>query len=230
MNDRVIELTQLSKSYDNKGHVFQGLSLQVPRGSFLYIVGGTGAGKTTLLKMLATHENPTRGIVSLFGYDVNEVAPSLLRNMRQQIGYIPQTPDLVDEFTVYENVELSLLTGAQKINSSDRNRKVEESLKELGLFRLRNKKAFGLSGGERQRVAIARSLVRDPSLILADEPTGAQDRDSAWSIMNGFVQMNRLGVTILVATHDMEIVRRVRKPCAHIRDGQIVFEENRWAY
>lgn len=221
----MVSLTQLSKSYFGQARVLDQVHLEMKRGDFLYLVGGSGAGKSSLLRILATEEAPTEGQISLFGYSLATASPATLRAIRQAIGYIPQDVRLIPDLSVMDNVALSLSLAGRRGMSREARTRIGECLDRLGLIAKRDKLAGTLSGGEAQRVALARALVRGPELILADEPTGAQDRDHTWVMMDLILRANLGGATAIVATHDREIVRRVRKRCGTLRAGRIDFEE-----
>ena len=221
----MIQLQSVSKSYFGEERVLDQVTLELKKGEFLYVLGGSGAGKSSLLRMLATEEAPSLGRLSLFGYELGQMTPSTLRAVRQSIGYVPQEVRLIPDLSVADNVALALTTAGPRLASTDSRARVNELLERLGLAHLRHKRASFLSGGEAQRVAFARALARNPELIVADEPTGAQDRDFTWSMMELMVRANAQGATVVVATHDREIVRRVRKKCAVLRNGQLGLEE-----
>jgi len=226
----MVVLSGVSKSYFGQSQVLDQVSLELKKGDFLYVVGGSGAGKSSLLRLIATEEAPSRGTVSLFGYDLSRVSPSTLRAIRQSLGYVPQDVRLIPDLSVYDNVALSLSLAGRRVLSTQSKAKISELLNRLGLDAKRDKLAGTLSGGEAQRVAVARALVRAPELIVADEPTGAQDRDFTWSLMDLFLKANLTGSTVVIATHDREIVRRVRKRCATLKGGAISLEESLCIY
>lgn len=226
----MVVLTDVSKSYLNQGRVLDHVSLELKKGDFLYVVGGSGAGKSTLLRILATEELPSSGIASLFGYSLETISPTALRAIRRSLGYVPQDVKLIPDLTVFDNVALSLSLAGHRVLSAQAKAKISELLNRLGLEAKRDKLASALSGGEAQRVAVARALVRSPELIIADEPTGAQDRDFTWSLMDLFLKANARGATVVIATHDREIVRRVRKRCAVLQGGSVSLEENLCIY
>jgi cell division transport system ATP-binding protein len=226
----MIVLSDVSKSYHGQSKILENVSLTLKKGDFLYLVGGTGAGKSSLLRMIATEEAPSRGTVSLFGYSLTSVSQTTLRAIRQAIGYVPQGLRLIPDLTVFDNVALSLSLAGKRVLSASAKAKVSELLHRLGLEAKRDKFISSLSGGEAQRVAVARALVRTPELVIADEPTGSQDRDYTWSLMDLFLKANTGGATVIIATHDREIVRRVRKRCAILREGQVSLEEGMCIY
>lgn len=230
----MLSLSGVSKWYSgdagSSARVLDLLELHLNKGDFLYVVGGTGTGKSTLLRLLATEERQSAGSVSLFGYDLSTVSPSTLRAIRQVIGYVPQDIRLIPDLTVYDNVALSLSLAGKRVLNAQVKTRIKELLNRLGLFHKKDRTCADLSGGEAQRVAVARALVRNPELIIADEPTGAQDPDSTWSLMDLFAKANALGTTVVLATHDRQIVRRVRKPCASLKAGRILMEENICTY
>lgn len=221
----MIRLDSVSKGYHGSALVLDSLQLTVERGEFLYVVGGSGAGKTSLLRMLATEEMPSNGALSLLGVPLARMSASSLRALRQSIGFIPQDSRLVPELSALDNIRMGLLFAPRKARGPAGEKRIADLVESLGLSAARNKPARTLSGGEAQRVAVARALVRMPELILADEPTGAQDRDQTWAIMDLLSRENQRGATVLVATHDREIIRRVRKRCAHLQAGRLVSEE-----
>jgi len=225
----MISLKQVSKSYFGQTRVLDQVQLEMGAGDFLYVIGGSGAGKSSLLRLLATEEAPTDGSVSLFGYNLSSVSPSALRAIRQSIGYVPQDVRLIPDLSVYDNILLSISLGgsrllAKQVRGNERTR-INEMLERLGLIAKKDKPASALSGGEAQRVALARALIRAPELLVADEPTGAQDRDYTFAIMDLILKANLAGSAVVLATHDREIVRRVRKRCGILRGGKLELED-----
>lgn len=221
MGASLVQLSGVSKWFSDPARVLNQLDLELKKGEFIYIVGGSGAGKTTLLKLLATEERPSSGTVSLFGYDLGATNPATLCAIRRSIGYIPQNIRLLPDLSVFDNVLISLSMVNSKNSTAEVKQRITDLLDRLGLSGKANKNASTLSGGEAQRVAIARALIRAPELLIADEPTGAQDRDLTWTVLDLFLKANLAGTTVVLATHDQEIVRRVRKRCALLKGGRL---------
>lgn len=221
----MVSLTGVTKDYQGQAKVLDQIHLELKKGDFLYVVGGTGAGKSSLLRLLATEELASQGKVSLFGYDIARTSPSTLRAIRQSLGYVPQNVRLIPDLSVQDNVALAVSLAGRRVLPAAGRARIDELLDRLGLAEKRDKPVQALSGGEAQRVAVARALARSPELIIADEPTGAQDRDFTWSLMDLLLKANLGGATVVVATHDREIVRRVRKRCALLKAGRMHLEE-----
>ena len=221
----MVVLSKISKWYQSPVRVLDQINFELQKGDFLYVVGGTGAGKSSLLRMIATQEQPSSGSLSLFGYNIATASQSTLRAIRQSLGYVPQEVKLISDLSVYDNVALSLSLAGRRVLTTEWRSRIHEILEKIGLQGKRNTLAAHLSGGEAQRVAIARALIRAPELIIADEPTGAQDRDFKWLVMDLFLKANVNHSTVVLATHDREVVRRVRKRCAVLRGGRIELEE-----
>jgi cell division transport system ATP-binding protein len=225
MGARMLVFSDVSKWYFGQTRVLDKVNFELKKGDFLYVVGGSGAGKSTLLRLMTTEESPSKGSVSIFGYDIASASPSTLRAIRRSLGYVPQDVKLIPDLTVLDNVALSLSLAGHRVLNAQSKAKISELLHRLGLEPKRDKLAGTLSGGEAQRVAVARALVRSPELVVADEPTGSQDRDYTWSLMDLFLKANVKGTAIVLATHDREIVRRLRKRCAVLKGGHISIEE-----
>ncbi|MBS1963841.1 MAG: ATP-binding cassette domain-containing protein [Bdellovibrionales bacterium] len=221
----MIQLQALSKGYTERKKVLDHISLELKKGEFLYVLGGTGAGKSTLLRLLATEEEDFGGQLSLFGYDLARASGSTLQAIRRSIGYVPQNVRLIPDFTVFENVALGVSLAGSRVARAEVRGKIYELLDRLQLMNLRDASASRLSGGEAQRVAIARALARGPELLIADEPTGAQDFQNTWNVMDLLHRANISGTTLVLATHDRDIVRKLRKRCAILSHGKVMIEE-----
>jgi cell division transport system ATP-binding protein len=196
------------------------LSLTVEKGEFVFLTGPSGAGKSTLLRLLLVQESPTEGELFVNGHDLTKLSRSDVQEYRRGIGFIFQDFKLIPTRTVFENVAfvlevLGLPAGQQR-------RRAFQVLKWVGLQHRINAYPRDLSGGEQQRIAIARALVNDPALVLADEPTGNLDPDLSLEIMNLLREINAGGTTVLVATHDRELIRLVGRRTITLDQGRIV--------
>lgn len=224
--DYVVEVVNLRKVYRMNGvetYALNGIDLKVRRGEFLAIVGPSGSGKSTLLNMLGALDRPTEGKVIIDGIDITGLSDSKraeLRNMK--VGFVFQSYNLIQRINVINNVELPLLL--RGIPPNVRRDKAMHMLREVGLSHKYKSKPNQLSGGEQQRVAIARALITDPSIILADEPTGNLDSKTGKAIIDLFKQLNRKGRTIIVVTHNMEVAYETDR-IVYIRDGRVEKEE-----
>ncbi len=201
-------------------YALRDLSLSVGKGEFVFLTGASGAGKTTLLRILLCEERPTDGRVHVGGRDLARLSPRQVQAYRRTIGFVFQDFKLIQSKTVLQNV--ALLARAMGDTSVQQQRRTYQVLKWVGLQHRANAYPMELSGGEQQRVAIARALVNEPALILADEPTGNLDPDLSLEIMNLFRDINASGTTVLVATHDRELIRRVERRTVTLDHGQLV--------
>jgi cell division transport system ATP-binding protein len=216
----LIEAHHLSKLYSRGVYALRDLSLAIDKGEFLFLTGPSGAGKSTLLRLLLREELPSEGDLKVAGRNLRELNPSQVQTYRRTIGFVFQDFRLIPRFTVFQNVAfvmrvLGVAVGAQQ-------RKTFQVLKWVGLQHRMNAYPEELSGGEQQRVAIARALVNEPHLVLADEPTGNLDPDLSLEIMNLFRDINARGTTVVVATHDRELIRRVGRRTITLEQGRIV--------
>jgi cell division transport system ATP-binding protein len=227
----MIQLTGVSKIFGggNGRPVLDNISFRVHRGEFLYLVGDSGAGKTTLLRMISGDEIPTRGSIHVMGHDLKKVTGAQMSALRQKSGIIFQDLRLIDDLSVEDNVAFSktLSTQAGRPNSLSAawKQEVRKHCELVGLTGLLRTAVSKLSGGERQRVAAACALARNPELLIADEPTGSLDRDHAWTLMDCFQKLNMRGTTVILATHDREIMRRVRRRSLVLKNGKLQVED-----
>jgi cell division transport system ATP-binding protein len=215
----VIQAEHLSKMYSRGVYALREVNLSVGRGEFVFLTGPSGAGKSTLLRVLLRQELPTSGRLLVNGRTLAKMTPSEVQAYRRTVGFVFQDFKLIPTKTVFENVAfvprvLGHPTDVQR-------RKAYQVLKWVGLQHRLNAFPLELSGGEQQRVAIARALINDPALVLADEPTGNLDPDLALEIMNLFREINARGTTLLVATHDRELIRRVGRRTITLEHGAL---------
>lgn len=218
----MIEIEGLSKQYGRDIFALADITLRVDKGDFVLLTGPSGAGKTTLLRILLRQDVPTSGRVVVGGRDLTQLTASQVQDYRRTVGFVFQDFKLIARKTVFENVIFALrILGVPDVQQR---RRTFQVLKWVGLQHRANAYPLELSGGEQQRVAIARALVNEPALVLADEPTGNLDPDLAFDIMNLFREMNSAGTTVLVATHDRELIRRVGRRAVALEAGRLVGE------
>jgi cell division transport system ATP-binding protein len=216
----VIETYHLSKRYSRGVYALRDLSLTIDKGEFLFLTGPSGAGKSTLLRLLLREDLPSEGRLSVSGRNLSELTPAQVQSYRRSVGFVFQDFRLIPRFTVFQNV--AFVMRVLGVPQTVQHRKTFQVLKWVGLQHRMNAFPEELSGGEQQRVAIARALVNDPQLVLADEPTGNLDPDLSLEIMNLFRESNARGTTVVVATHDRELIRRVGRRAVTLDHGRIV--------
>jgi cell division transport system ATP-binding protein len=216
----VIEAHHISKTYARGVYALRDLSLQVGKGDFVFLTGPSGAGKSTLLRLLLRRDVPTEGQLIVGGRNLAELRPRQVQAYRRSVGFVFQDFKLLPNKSVLENV--ALVPRVLGMPTAQQQRRTFQVLKWVGLQHRMNAYPLELSGGEQQRVAIARAIVNDPVIILADEPTGNLDPDLSLEIMNLFREINARGTTVLVATHDRELIRRVGRRALTLSHGQIV--------
>jgi cell division transport system ATP-binding protein len=216
----VIETYHLSKRYSRGVYALRDLSLTIDKGEFLFLTGPSGAGKSTFLRLLLRQDLPSEGRLSVSGRNLSELTSSQVQSYRRSVGFVFQDFRLIPRFTVFQNV--AFVMRVLGVPQTVQHRKTFQVLKWVGLQHRMNAFPEELSGGEQQRVAVARALVNDPQLVLADEPTGNLDPDLSLEIMNLFRETNARGTTVVVATHDRELIRRVGRRAITLDHGQIV--------
>ncbi len=216
----MIESYHLSKSYKRGVYALRDLSLTIGKGEFTFLTGPSGAGKSTLLRLLLCAEQPTEGDLKVGGRDLSLLTSSQVQAYRRTVGFVFQDFRLVPRFTVFQNVAFVMRVLGMPLATQQR--KTFQVLKWVGLQHRMNALPEELSGGEQQRIAIARALVNDPQLVLADEPTGNLDPDLSLDIMNLFREINARGTTVVVATHDRELIRRVGRRAVTLDQGRVV--------
>ena len=216
----MIETYHLSKLYSRGVYALRDLSLTVDKGEFLFLTGPSGAGKSTFLRLLLRQDLPSEGRLSVSGRNLSELTSSQVQSYRRSVGFVFQDFRLIPRFTVFQNV--AFVMRVLGVPQTIQHRKTFQVLKWVGLQHRMNAFPEELSGGEQQRVAVARALVNDPQLVLADEPTGNLDPDLSLEIMNLFRETNARGTTVVVATHDRELIRRVDRRAVTLDHGRIV--------
>ena len=219
----MIQMSNVIKKYPNGVVATNGISVTIKQGEFVYVVGPSGAGKSTFIKLMYREEKPTSGEVIVAGINLTTLKNSRVPYLRRQLGVVFQDFKLLPRLTVYENVAFALEVIEEQPNVI--RKRVMEVLELVGLKHKVRMLPSELSGGEQQRVSIARSIVNRPKVLIADEPTGNLDPDTSWEIMNIFEEINRQGTTIVMATHNREIVNTIRKRVIAIEGGMIVRDE-----
>jgi cell division transport system ATP-binding protein len=224
----MIVFQDVSVAYPNGVQALADVNLSIEKGDFAFIVGSTGSGKSTLLKLIYREELATEGRVFVMGDDVEELRPAAVPFLRRKIGIVFQDFRLLPQKTVWENLAFAL----RVIGTPPREirRRIPEALDLVGLNHRCEAFPHQLSGGEQQRASIARALVNNPPLLVADEPTGNLDPDTSWDIIQLISRINVRGTTVLVATHDREIVDRMRKRVIVLDRGQVVRDQEKGVY
>ena len=216
----MIETYRLSKLYSLGVYALRDLSLAINKGEFMFLTGPSGAGKSTFLRLLLREELLSEGELRVGGRNLKELGPSQIQSYRRSIGLVFQDFRLIQRFTVFQNVSFVMRVLGE--SAAVQQRKTFRVLKWVGLQHRISAFPEELSGGEQQRIAIARALVNDPQPVLADEPTGNLDPDLSSEIMNLFREINASGATVVVATHDRELIRRVGRRVITLGRGHVV--------
>jgi len=223
MPKTVISVEDVYKAYKVGGETYwalRGVNLKVEEGEYISIMGPSGSGKTTLLNMIGLLDKPTKGKITLEGRDVSQMGEEEMAKIRnQKIGFIFQQFNLINRLTVQENIELPLIPRGTPKREREK-KAIEALMKAGGEMEWLKKKPNQLSGGQQQRVAIARALVTNPKIILADEPTGNLDTNSAIKVIETLIKLNRMGQTIIMVTHNIEVANTTQKIYL-LRDGKI---------
>jgi cell division transport system ATP-binding protein len=219
----VVEFDDVTKVYDGGSVGLERATMKIGRGEFVFLVGPTGCGKSTCIRLLMKELEPTKGEIDIAGKTLGEIPRSRVPYLRRNIGTVFQDYKLLPNRTIYDNVAYSL----QVIGESRQEirRKVPDILRMVGLSTKLHNLPDELSGGEQQRVSIARAFVNHPPLLLADEPTGNLDPETSIGIMQLIYRINRTGTTVIVATHDKEMVDKMRRRVVELREGRIVRDE-----
>ncbi|MGD6805209.1 cell division ATP-binding protein FtsE [Rossellomorea vietnamensis] len=224
----MIKMKDVYKQYPNGIMAANGFDVHIKQGEFVYVVGPSGAGKSTFIKMMYREERATKGEIEVNGIDLVKLKNKRVPYLRRNIGVVFQDFKLLPSLTVFENIAFAL----EVIEETPKN--IQKRVMEvLDLVRLKHKARMfpdELSGGEQQRVSLARSIVNKPHLIIADEPTGNLDPETSWEIMNVFEEINTQGTTVVMATHNREIVNTIKHRVIAIENGRIVRDEQRGDY
>lgn len=224
----MIELLDVYKKYPNGVTAINGIDVRINQGEFVYVVGPSGAGKSTFIKMMYREEVPSTGTITMNGVNLAKLKMKKVPLFRRNLGVVFQDFKLLPSLTVYENVAFAL----EVIEAQPKfiRKRVMEVLELVGLKHKIKMLPTELSGGEQQRVSIARSIVNSPKVVIADEPTGNLDPDTSWEIMKIFEEINNRGTTVVMATHNREIVNTLKHRVIAIEGGKIVRDEQRGDY
>ena len=216
----MIRLRDIHKEYPNGTKALKGVSMQIDDGDFVFLVGPSGSGKSTIIKLITAEIAPTKGKLMVNGYNLNDISEKQIPLLRRTIGVVFQDFRLIEKKTVFENIEVAMR--AVGATTSEIRRRIPYVLGLVGLTGKSRQLPTQLSGGEQQRVAIARALANNPSVIIADEPTGNLDPARSLDIMSLLEKINDMGTTILVVTHERELVNRFGKRVVAIESGRII--------
>ncbi len=216
----MIEFSNVSKRYENGTRALENVSLNIERGEFAFIVGSSGAGKSTLIKLMLREEKPTSGIIHVNGFNLNKIKRRQIPKFRRTLGVVFQDFRLIPYMTAYDNVAFALRV--TNVSSKDIRRRVPYVLGLVGLASKARIVPDKLSGGEQQRVALARALVNNPDLIIADEPTGNIDPELSFEIVELLHEINKMGTTIVMVTHEHELVSHFNHRVITIENGTVV--------
>lgn len=216
----MLQFTNVAKRYPQGGEALTGITFSLERGDLAFLTGHSGAGKSTLLKLIPLIERPSRGQITLDGQSLVRLSNRDVPRMRRKLGLIFQDFRLLYDRTVFDNVALPLIIAG--FTQTEIGRRVRAALDKVGLLNKEKRSPVGLSGGEQQRVGIARAIVHKPPLILADEPTGNLDPDLSAEIMELFREFSQVGVTVLIASHDVELISRIGGRVLRLNEGKLV--------
>lgn len=218
----MIRFENVSKRYDSGHEALKNVSLFIPRGELVFLTGHSGAGKTTLLKLLLLLERPTRGKITLENESLQNVRNKNIPFLRRKIGMIFQDHRLLMDRTIFDNIALPLIL--EGYSDTDIGKRVRAALDKVGLLGREKSYPMALSTGERQRIGIARALVHKPPIVLADEPTGNLDPKLAQEVFDLFQEFNQVGVTVLVATHNLGMIAKMRHRILTLDNGNLISE------
>ncbi len=216
----MIEFIGVSKTYANAWTALTEIDIKIDTGEFVFVTGPTGAGKTTLLRLIYREELPTAGAITILGHHLTSMRTKEIPSLRRQIGIVFQDFKLLYERTAYENLEFSL-----RVIDTPKpviKKKIADTMDRLGIWHKRDNYPYELSGGEQQKVSLARGLVKDPMILLADEPTGNIDPEGSEEILNIFKELNYQGTTVIMATHNTKLAKTLRRRNIKLDKGKII--------
>ncbi|MDH5377291.1 MAG: cell division ATP-binding protein FtsE [Gammaproteobacteria bacterium] len=213
----MIHFEHVRKQYLGGREALKGVSFAMDQGEMAFLTGRSGAGKSTLLKLVALLERPTSGSIVINNINLAQIRRNAIAEYRRRVGVVFQSPMLLYDRTVFDNVALPLLVSG--FLPTEIKRRVQAALDQVGLLDRQSSNPVSLSGGEQQRVGIARAVVSRPAILLADEPTGNLDPKLSEEIMQLFERFNHIGVTVLIASHDIELIKRLDYRTLHLEDG-----------
>ena len=216
----MIRFTDVYMRYETGNDALKRINLFIEQGAMVYVTGRSGAGKSTLLRLIALIERHTRGQIIVNGQNLERVSGKRIPLLRRNIGFMFQDHRLLNDRTVFDNVALPLVVSGYRYQEIKK--RVNAALDKVSLLNKEKKLPSSLSGGEQQRVGIARAVVHRPAVLLADEPTGNLDPGLSWDTMKLFEQFNQVGVTVLIASHDLDMIRKMKKRIITLRDGRIL--------
>lgn len=224
----MISFQNVSKKFSTTITALEDVNLEIKKGEFVFLVGPSGAGKSTLLRMLAREYFPSSGSITVDNFDISKLKPSEIPIYRRKIGFVFQDFKLLDDRTVLENVALALQV--RQVPEQEIAKEVERTLKLFEIWDRRNLFPRQLSGGEAQRTAIARAIIGKPEVLLADEPTGDLDPQTAWSVLQLLGEINSWGTTVVMATHNKEIVDAQKRRVVSLKHGKITKDKMEGKY
>ena len=216
----MIRFTNVSMSYPGGSEALKNINLNIAQGAMVYVTGRSGAGKSTLLRLIALIDRHTRGHIIVNGQNLERVGKRRIPLFRRDIGFMFQDHRLLHDRTVFDNVALPLVITGHR--HQEIRKRVQAALDKVSLLPKMNSCPMALSGGEQQRVGVARAVVHRPALLLADEPTGNLDPALSWDTMKLFEQFNQVGVTVLIASHDLDMIKRLQKRIIILKNGRLL--------
>lgn len=224
----MITFSDISKQYTKDSAALHSINLKIPTGDFVSVVGQSGAGKSTLLKLISAQEKPSTGKIVIDGWEITKIRKWQVPHLRRQIGVVFQDFKLLPKKTAYENVAFAMEVGGAR--TKDIRNTVPHILKLVNLTERATAYPTELSGGEKQRAAIARALAYKPQILLADEPTGNLDALHSWDIVQLLIKINKLGTTVLLATHNNDIVNALKKRVVTLNQGKVISDKKGGTY